>query len=248
VFIAASTHSLGDLSFNDACFQIGEMGYDKVEIWMNEESDHLKPSEVTDDPEKFASQFREHTRLTPVAFSVEHDVDVDTLAGLSRAAKLLRVTQIILPASPLGTPFNTEIDRLRSFVSTTSGDGVQVSLKTKTGHLTEDPHTAVELCQAVKGLGIALDPSYYICGPAAGQTFNQVFPYVNHVQLRDTTPNEIQVKIGLGEIDYGELIAELQDQNYRLSLSVDLIPELTSEEDRPLEMRKLQRLLDSMLI
>lgn len=248
MFIAASTHSLGDLSFKDACFQISEMGYDKVEIWMDEESDHLKPSVVAADPELFVTQFRDQTRLTPVVFSVEHDISVDTLKELSRAAKLLRITQITLPASPIGTPFNTEIDRLRAFVAATSGDGVQVSLKTKTGHLTEDPHTAVELCQAVKGLGLTLDPSYYVCGPASGQSFDQVFPYVNHVQLRDTTPKEIQVQIGLGEIDYGELIAELEAHNYRLSLSVDLIPDLVSKDDRPLEMRKLQRLLDSMLL
>lgn len=247
MYIAASTHSLSDLSFNDACFQIGELGYDKVEIWMNEAGEHLKPSTVAADPEKFAAQFRDQTRLTPVAFSVAHDIDVETLTGLSRAAKLLKITQIVLPASPLGTPFNTEIDRLRAFVAATVADGVQVSLKTETGHLTEDPHTAVELCQSVKGLGLALDPSYYICTPTGSQPYDQVFPYVNHVHLRDTTPKEIQVPIGSGEVDYGELISKLETQNYRLSLSVDLIPERTNKEERPLEMRKMQFLLNSML-
>mgnify|MGYP003577684909 CR=1 FL=1 len=185
--------------------------------------------------------------MTPIALCLGEDVSPTTLAGLSKLAKLLRVAQITVPASPLGTPFNTEIDRLREFVKITGHDGVRLSIKTKTGHLTEDPHTAVELCQSVKGLGLTLDPSYYVCGPHRDQSFDQVFPYVYHVHLRDTTPEQVQVQIGLGEIDYSRLITLLGKQGYHLALSVELIPELLDESARPLEMRKLRMLLDTLL-
>ncbi|MCA9071495.1 MAG: sugar phosphate isomerase/epimerase, partial [Planctomycetaceae bacterium] len=187
------------------------------------------------------------TRLTPIAITLEHDVDPETLAGLSKLAKLMRIAQVTVPASPLGTPFNTEIDRLREFVQITGHDGVRLSIKTKTGQLTEDPRTAVELCQSVPGLGITLDPSYYICGPCKGQNYDPVFPYVHHVQLRDTTPEQVQVQTGLGEVDYARLISLLEKQHYKLALSVDLIPEYTQDADRPLEMRKLKMLLDTLL-
>lgn len=247
MFVAASTRCFADQSFEDACHQIADLEYDKVELWLSTRGDHLKPESVVADPERFAAHFREITRMTPVALSVAGDFDRSTLAGLSKAAKLLRITQITIPASPVGTPFNTEIDRLRDFLAATSQDGVRLSLKTETGRLTEDPHTAVELCQAVGGLGLTLDPSYYICGPHRGQPFDQVFGYVYHVQLRDTTADELQVQVGLGDVEYSRLINQLRRENYNLSLSVELIPEKSGNLDRALEMRKLRMLLDSLL-
>jgi len=130
VFIAASTHSFGDTEFYEACSQLVDLEYDKIEIWLDEESDHLKPSTVAADPERFHVQFRESTRLTPIAFCIDHDVSLDVLQGISRAAKSMRVTQITVPAAPLGTPFNTEIDRLRAYVEITSQDGIRVSIAT----------------------------------------------------------------------------------------------------------------------
>lgn len=247
MFVAASSRCFAEKPFFEACQLITDLEYDKVEIWMNDEGSHLHASEAAAAPDKFFSRYREQTRLTPIAITLEHDVEPETVAGLSKLAKLMRIAQVTVPASPLGTPFNTEIDRLREFVQITGHDGVRLSIKTKTGHLTEDPRTAVELCQAVPGLGITLDPSYYICGPCKGQSYDPVFPYVHHVQLRDTTPEQVQVQTGLGEVDYARLISQLEKQRYKLALSVDLIPEFTQEADRPLEMRKLKMLLDTLL-
>ena len=247
MFVAASSRCFSDKTFTEACLLISDLEYDKVEIWMSEKGSHLKPSVVAKDPELFVAQFHETTRLTPVALYLEDDVDVRTMAGLARVAKQLRVTQITVPASPLGTPFNSEIDRLKAFLNVVSPDGVRLSLKTQTGMLTEDAHTAVELCQSVPGLGLTLDPSYYICGPHRGTSFDQVFPYVYHVHLRDSTPQQLQVQIGLGEVDYSRMIVMLRRNNYQRALSVDLIYSKDEEANRPLEMRKLRMLLDTLL-
>jgi sugar phosphate isomerase/epimerase len=247
VFVAASTRCFADVTFDVACNQISDLDYDKVELWLSEDSDHLNAAETAAGPERFVAHYREMTRLTPIALSIDGNIDAHTLAGLSKVAKLLRVTQITVPASPIGTPFNTEIDRLREYIVVTGQDGVRLSLKTETGHLTEDPHTAVELCQSVAGLGLTLDPSYYICGPNRGKSYDQVFPYVYHVQLRDTTPEELQVQVGLGDVGYNRVITQLRREEYNLALSVELIPSLARDTDRALEMRKLRMLLDSLL-
>ena len=247
MIIAASTRSFSELSFEDVCSRLTDLEYDKVELWISEESNQLKPSEIASDPEKFLLRYKDATRLTPVAMYLEENVEISVLAGLSKLAKLLRITQITIPASPLGTPFNTEIDRLRSFLEVTDPDGISLSLKTKTGFLTEDPHTAVELCQAVNGLGLTLDPSYYICGPNRGQGYDQVFPHVFHVHLRDTTPDQLQVQIGLGEIDYSRLINQLERQKYNRILSVDILPMPENPDGRLLELRKMRMLLDTLL-
>lgn len=224
-----------------------DYGYDRVELWCQPDGKHLPIADVIDDPDAFALRFRETTRLTPTAIFAGFEISAEQLRGLIPAAKLLRVTQISVPSSELGTPFNTEVDRLREYVAIAREDGIRISITTETGHLSGDPHTAVELCQAVPGLGLTLDPSHYICGPHSNESFDQVFPHVFHTHLRDSTPKELQVPVGRGEVDYSRLITQLEREKYNLALSVDINPSGLDEEALALEMRKLRMLLDSLL-
>src|SRR5262249_26082232 len=72
------------------------------------------------------------------------------------------------------------------------------------------------------GLGLTLDPSHYIAGSPQVKTFDQVYPYVRHVHLRDTGrgPNQFQVHVGQGEIAYGRVIAQLSRCHYDRLLTV----------------------------
>lgn len=247
MFVSASSRCYAKIDFFDACQRIADLEYDKIEIWIDENSDHLKLSRITKDPEAFIHEFRDSSRLTPIAFYLEHDISPEDLTALSRVCKVLRVGQITIPASPMGTPFNTEIDRLRELTKIASRNGIGISIKTKWDTLSEDPHTAVELCQSVQGLGITLDPSYYLCGPHNNESITQIYPHVFHTHLRDTSKDKLQVDTGLGEMDYSDLIGHLEKENYKQNLSVDLLPEFTDEETQPLEMRKLRMLLESLL-
>jgi sugar phosphate isomerase/epimerase len=247
VQIVASTRCFSEVPLLEACEHIAHLEFDKIEILMDEQGDHFKPSEVLADPEGAAARFRDGTRLTPTAFMLDRDVDTETLTALMYFAKLLKVALFTIRASEIGTPFNTEIDRLRELTSLTSKEGIRVAIKTETGRLTEDPHTAIELCQSVPGLGVTLDPSYYICRQPQAIGYDMVFPHVFHVHLRDTSPTDLQVLVGLGEVDYSRLINLLENEHYDRLLSVELIPEKTDPESRPLEMRKLRLLLESLL-
>lgn len=245
--IAASTRSLPDLAFSAACLQLQDLGFDKVEVWLSESTDQLKPSQVAADPEAVASQIREASRLTPIAICIDDEVDLPTFLQIVSFSKLLKVAQITIAASPRGTPFNTEVDRLRDRNQVCHHEGVRLSIATRNGLLSDDPHTAVELCQAAPGLGITLDPSHFICRPGGAVDFDVVFPKVLHVQLRDTTPAELQVPTGLGEVDYNRIIGMLKQENYQRALSVDLLPGGFQQDERLLELRKLRLLLESLL-
>ena len=247
MFIAASTRCFSDLPFAETCRLLADLEYDKLEIWLDEQSDHLKPSQVTEDPEAFANTYRELTRLTPIAFYLNHDIPTDQFSNLAKLCKLLKVTQVTVPSAQLGTPFNAEIDRLRELLAIANREAIRLSIKTESGCLTEDPQTAIELCQAVNGLGLTLDPSHYIYGHPGELYFDQVFPYVFHVHLRDTLPTQLQVQIGLGEVDYSRIIAMLRRENYMRALSVEIYPELLNGADRSLELRKLRMLLETLL-
>lgn len=245
--LAASTRSLAELDFAAACLQLQELGFDKVELCLGESANLLQPAAVAADPESLAVRIKDASRLSTVALMLEQEIDPETFSGVVRFAQLLRTTQITIKASPLGTPFNSEVDRLRERNEICHQSGVRLSILTEQGALTEDPHTAIEICQSSKGVGITLDPSAYICRPDGPVDFDVVFPHVLHVHLRDTSPTAMQVPTGLGEVDYNRIIAVLNQLEYSRSLSVDLLPGVFAGEDRLRELRKLHLLLNSML-
>ena len=246
--IAASTRCYANDQMKDCFGKLVDHGFRKVEICLGESSRVLQPSIVHENPEKASVVFGEATRLTPVAIDVEDDIDAAVFASIVTFARALKLTQISVASSPVGTPFNSEIDRLKEFVRLASEGGVRVSMKTHGGCLTEDPHTAVELCQSVKGLGITLDPSHYIANPRGPQDYDMVFPHVYHCHFRDTLPEQIQVQAGLGEVDYSRCITMLRQCDYDYAVSVDLLAGSDDPDfEYPLEMRKLRMLLESLL-
>jgi len=247
VFVAVSTRCFADYPFAEACAQLVDLEFDKVEIWLDESSSHLRVSEVADDPDAFVARYRETTRMPPVAFTTAHDLDLKSLQGITKAAKQLRVTQITMPASPLGTPFNAEIERLRELARVARQDGVRLSIRTEAGTLTEDAHTAVELCDAVPSLGLTLDLSLFLKRPTSERAMDLVHERTYHVLLRDSTPEDMQVQVGLGQIDYSKLVVQLRRVGYERALSIEFLPELMDTSQRPLELRKMRMLLESLL-
>ena len=245
--LAASSRSLAHLDFSAACLQLQELGFDKAELCLGETSNRLQPETIAADPDGTAMRIKDTSRLSTVALMLETDPDPEVFTGIVRFAQLLRAAQITIKASPVGTPFNTEVDRLRERNQICHQAGVRLSILTEQGALTEDPHTAIEICQASKGVGITLDPSVFICRPGGPVDFDVVFPHVLHVHLRDTSPESMQVPTGLGEVDYNRIIAILTQIEYNRSLSVDLLPGVFEVEERLRELRKLRLLLSSML-
>jgi sugar phosphate isomerase/epimerase len=143
----------------------------------------------------------------------------------------------------------TEIDRLRGLVRLAEADGIQLTVATLTGTITEDPDAAVALCEKVPGLGLTLDPSHYLVGPNQGKNHDQVYPFVRHVHLRDTGKDfsHFQVRVGQGEIEYGRIISHLARHNYDRVLTVDVrdVPDLPYAMEP--EVRKLKYLLESLV-
>lgn len=247
MYVAVSTRCLAESDFPQTCAQLLDLEFDRIELWLDDGGPQLHPTEIARDPDAFLNQYREATRLTPAGMTIAHDVPPETMRGLVKVAKLLRVTQITLPAADLGTPFNAEIERLRALTQIASQDGVRLSIRTAGGALTEDPHNAIELCQAVPGLGLALDPSHYLRYPNFDRAVDLVVPNVYHVHLRDSTAQSIQVQVGLGELDYSRLISQLRRVGYDRALSIELLPEMIEPDQRPLELRKMRMLLESLL-
>jgi sugar phosphate isomerase/epimerase len=249
VFVAATSRCFLDLPLDAALLQLVELEYAAVEIMVHETGGHLKPSDVLADPNRAVLACRQTHRLTPVALSVEIEAPepdyYHQFVACCRLAKAIKVVTVTVRSAELGTPFNAEVERLQSLVALASREGVRVGLLTEVGHMTENPDTAVVMCDSVKGLGITLDPSHYVFGPHSGVNFEQVMKHVFHMRLRDTTKDQLQVRVGQGEIEYGRLVNQLHKVRYDRALCVDMTA--MPDVDQLTEMRKMRLLLESLL-
>ena len=249
MFVAASSRCFSHLPLDAALLQLVELEYVSVEITLHERDGHIKPSEVLADLDRAVTRCRQPYRLTPVAFSVDIEAPeplyYQQFAACCRLAKTTKVVTLTVRSGEIGTPFNAEVERLRTMTALASREGVRVGLLTEVGRMTENPDTAVVLCDNVQGLGITLDPSHYIYGPHSGVAYEQLMKYVYHVRLRDTTKDQLQVRIGQGEVEYGRLINQLNKVRYDRALCVDMtsLPDV----DPLTEMRKMRLLLESLL-
>ena len=250
MFVSASVGSFPSLARDEIFPILVDLEFSAVELPIHEEGQSwVTPAEVLANLEGALCTCRETKRLSVSALSVNQTMDCDSyyeqFAACCKLAKALKVVPLVVPAAELGTPFNAEIERLRELVRIASFEGCLVALKTQIGCMTEDPDTATVLCDNVKGLGLALDPSHYITGPWQGRDITKVMPYVYHVRLRDSTKSELNVRVGQGEVDYGKLLSQLAHVNYDRALTIDMPP--LDEQDHRAELRKLRLLLESLL-
>jgi sugar phosphate isomerase/epimerase len=254
VYVACSTLCFGRYPLDQALRKIAELEFGKFDLAIDEDGPHLRPSEVADDVTTIAQRLRMGPGLTPVAFSVnlattcaaEH---LRQLQAVCRLARVCAAPVVTLPAAARGVGLDAEVERLTRLVKMGEQEGILVNVSTRTGSLTEDPDTAVALCQRVPGLGLTLDPSHYLSGPHQGQPYDQVFPYVRHLHLRDTGrgPNQFQVRVGQGEVEYGRIVAQLARHRYDRILTVDIHDAPDAPFSMEPEVRKLKYLLESLV-
>ena len=254
MFVACSTLCFSGEPLESALRHIAELEFDKFELAIRKDSPHLRTSEVLENHEAAAHRLRHGPSLTPSGLSFDFgDVEPDSptlrkrFEVMYRMAKALTVAVLTIPAAPLATPFNEEVKRLTTIAGLAMREGLVLSLETCGQTLTADPTVAAELCKAVPGLGLTLDPSHYV--QAGIKDWDMVFPHVHEVHLRDTGkgPGEFQVRIGQGDIEYGRIVNLLERHGYNRALTVAIIDRADNPFDTEVEVRKLKLLLESLL-
>ena len=249
MLVAATTDCFRQLSLKETLDKLVDLEYSNVEIVIDESGNQVKPSEVASDVNMAVSLCRDTHRMNVVSYwfrtTATGEEYYDQFDACCRLAKATKVVTITVPSGELGTPFNEEVERLTQLVQVAEMQGVRVGVKSQVGCLSEDPDTLVVLCDNVDGLGVTLDPSHYICGPHSGKSYDKLLKYTYHVHLRDTSKDELQVRIGQGEVEYGRLINQLRKSGYDRALSTDVteVPDL----DPFGEMRQMRLLLESLL-
>jgi len=254
VFVACSTLCFTREPLESALRHVVELEFTKIELAVVEGGPHIRPSEVAENLDAAAARIRQGPSLTSAALAIDFgtpEPDPATLRkrfdALCRLAKPLTVAVLTIPAAPSGTPFDDEVRRLSVLADAANRQGLVLSLETHSRTLTADPAAAVELCKAVPGLGLTLDPSHYVV--AGVKDFDAVYPYVQAVHLRDTGkgPGEFQVRVGQGEVEYARLVSQLERFGYNRALTVAIMDGIDNPFDVEAEVRKLKLLLESLL-
>ena len=249
MFIAVSTDCFPEIPMPDVVEAFIDLEFTTIEVALRENGTVLSPSRIEAEFDQAVRTVRDSHRLDLCSFDVHIDAtgqdyyaQFATVCALAKATKVVTLT---VPSGELGTPFNEEVERLQELVRIAEGEGVRVGMKSQIGRLSEDPDTVKVLCDNVLGLGLTFDPSHYYCGPYRNKNTEKIMPYVFHVHLRDSKKDQLQVRVGQGEIEYGRLIASLQRVRYENALSIQIEP--MPGVDQRQELRKLRLLLDSSL-
>jgi sugar phosphate isomerase/epimerase len=249
VYVAVSTDCLPDLSMPEVVDALADLEFTTVEIALREDGSVLSPSRIEEEFDKAIHLARRSHRLEVCSYDVHIDATgeeyFEQFATICRLGKATKVVTLTVPSGELGIPFNQEVERLQRLVEVAEGEGVRVAMKSQIGRLSEDPDTVKVLCDNVKGLGLTLDPSHYHCGPYSAKNLDKIMPYVFHVHLRDSKKNQLQVRVGQGEIEYGKFVTALSRVGYSHALSIQMSP--MPEFDQRSELRKLRLLLESLL-
>jgi sugar phosphate isomerase/epimerase len=256
MFVACNTLCFAQESMDTALRHIVELEFDKFELALVEGGQHLQLSEAGDDPDAALARIRRGPSLVPSSLYLDFGaldwadpLTVRRFEGLCRLAKSLSIAVITMPAAPRGSSIDLEVKRLTGIGTDAFRKGLVLALLTHSETLTADPSVAIELCRAIPGLGLTLDPSHYLQGPRPDVDFDGVFPYVQNVQLRDsgTAPGEFQVRVGQGKIDYARIVNMLQRHGYNRALTVAIIDRPENPFDREVEVRKLKLLLETLI-
>ena len=254
MYVACSTRCFTRYPLDRALRLIGELEFNKLDVAVEERSPHLRPSEVVADVGLAAQRVRIGPSLSPAAFSAEIEAPTEAefyrqLRAVCHLARLSHVSLVTVATAPVDSDFEAEVRRLTMLNRLTDAEGIVLSVVTRLGTLTETPAAAVELCRRVPNLALTLDPSPFIAGPNQGKNFDIVYPYVRHVQLRDTgrSPAQFQVRVGQGEVEYGRIISQLTRHHYNRLLTVDMhdVPDAPYPMEQ--EVRKLKYLLESLV-
>jgi sugar phosphate isomerase/epimerase len=237
----------------DALQTIREMHFAKADLAIHAEGPHLTPTELVQEPNRVAQRLKAanlplaaiHLDCGPVSAAVVRD----HLRHVARLARVSSTPLITIPAAPRGCDFDAEVRRLRDLVKIAGSEGVMLTVETHSQTLTADPLGALELCRRVPGLGLTLDPSHYLTGVHGPLDYDALYPYVYHVRLRDsgTAPDQFQVRVGQGEIEYGRLITQLERVRYNRALCVDIHDIADCPFPIEPEVRKLKYLLESLV-
>ena len=137
LFVAASTHCFPDVTINKSLQRLADLDFNASEIVVGYATNELRPEWLVQDFQAVCRLCLPSRQISPVAFLFNVPSDdpkyFQKFIQCLRLCKVLGVVTVAIKASPVGTPYNEEFERLVKLVKTGEMNGVIVSLLTEQG-------------------------------------------------------------------------------------------------------------------
>jgi len=231
---------------------MAELEFTRVDLGVGTNGPHIRPEDLISDPSGILARMRQGPTISVAGVTLRLDSTNDETSYVEAAAHLAKqLATAVLTIDPRGNDSTAveEIERLGELQRICSRQGVVLCILTKRGTVAGTPGGAAELCRKLPKLGLSLDPSHLLMEGNSVDDWDDLYPYVRHVFLRDSSKAHemFQTSVGRGEIDYSKVILALQRFRFRGALVVDFERAFGGDLDPGLEARKLGRVLESLL-
>jgi sugar phosphate isomerase/epimerase len=253
--VAGSTLLYSRFPLDEACRRLSNLGFDAVDIGMQEGWAHINPSETVGEVTTVCRRIEkicETTGLDPVAINANAgDVDLDTevrrIKAIAEIADELNINVITLPAAQKETSLISDFDRFQTLIMDNLERDVDLTVETHWGTHTEDPTIASKYTAFVPNLAYTLDPGHYFIGDHDIETpYLHLLPDVEHVHIRQAGNgwDEIQQPVEKGRIDIDAFISDLYEYNYDGVITIEYIDSINDidpqkAESHSVSMREL---------
>ena len=240
--LSCADYTWPGLGHEAALTVISDIGFAGVDLGFFGDATHTKISHLLDDPTGYSQRVRarvqERGLVVADLFLTPDATDLAVLDPANPDPDDRRESQQIFEATArfaveLGAPGITLLpgvrhpgqsnsaaiavaaETLSRRVEAAAEAGLRLSYEPHLGSIADNVERAVELCEAVPGLQITLDPSHLVF---AGATLDEVLalvPYTGHLQLRPGGVGRMQTRVPDNEIDFERLLDVLIASGYR---------------------------------
>lgn len=250
--VACSTFCFEDEPLDLALRRMAELEFTRADLGVGTTGPHIRPDELISDPNGVLAKMRQGPTISVAGVTLRLASTEGETAFVEAAAHLAKqLATAVLTIEPRGGEGDVgeETERLAGLQRICSRQGIVLCVLTKRGTIAGTPDGAIELCKKLPKLGLSLDPSHLIMAGSSVDDWDDLYPFVRHVFLRDSLKAQelFQTPVGRGEIDYSKIVLALQRFQYRGALVVDFERGFGGDLDPALEARKLGRVLESLL-
>lgn len=258
--VTGSTLVCSRLSFEEACRCLSELGFDAVDIGMQEGWAHVDPGEVVgavDATVRRIDTACAAAGLDPVAINasageVTLDAEIERVEAVADVADRVGVEVMTLPAASTETALTDDLARFQALADAVADRDVTLTVETHWGTHTEDPAVAAKYADSVSGLGITLDPGHYVIGDHDVEPpYRDLLSHVEHAHLRQAGIGwaEIQLPVDAGRMDVGAVVDNLRDADYDGVVTVEYIDTLDGADPEAVQRHAAamrERLLEQL--
>ena len=250
--VAGSTFAFGDMSLEDSCAILKDMGFKYADVGASGWSLFREwvPQQVVhniDDADGEADRIRRVTEdngltvaelfICDFGHAINHPDAEKRAETRDKYTKMARIAQkagfksmMMLPGDvheDLGQDFEqafeTAVGQQRAMVDIAGEHGLNHNIEACIFSVAHQPDNALRLLDAVPGLGLTLDYAHQVQLELGHDEIEPLHPHARHFQAKQSAPGEFQAKPDEGVIDFGRVVRKMKDDGFDGFISVEFV-------------------------